>query len=175
MMKNYSNVYMVSVVLAALVMVYYFGNNKQDNVDASINYKLLETISGDLKLLNKNILHLGEQLEYITQNKSVNMLGDAYSNNEGIDVGETVVEEENLNNESLSGIEQLIVTEEHNSKKFDILAALNNSSVTLTDIMESPDMKQLPVELQHEIMEEVVVRFNSGELTKSQFIPGYKE
>jgi len=55
--------------------------------------------------------------------------------------------------------------------------ALNQSSsagMTLPDFMASKQFTGLPPEAQDEVMQELVRRFNNGEIDRKQFIPGYK-
>lgn len=57
-------------------------------------------------------------------------------------------------------------------------AALNKASdfgMTLPDFMESAEFGALSPEAKNQVMEEVVRRFNDGEIDREHFLPGYKK
>jgi len=59
-------------------------------------------------------------------------------------------------------------------QKQDALNKLVDPGITLPDFMASAQFMELPPEEQEEVMQELVRRFNSGEIDREQFVPGYK-
>ena len=57
--------------------------------------------------------------------------------------------------------------------KEDALHRLSDPGMTLPDFMASAELGELPPEAQDEVMQELVRRFNSGEIDREQFVPGY--
>ncbi len=60
------------------------------------------------------------------------------------------------------------------SQKQDVLNRLVDPGITLPDFVASAELAELPSEAQDEVMQEFVRRFNSGEIDRQQFVPGYK-
>ena len=56
-----------------------------------------------------------------------------------------------------------------------ILSSLSNPDNNLNKLVQSADMRSLTPEQQDEIMQEVANRINSGQLSKEQFLPGYRQ
>lgn len=59
-------------------------------------------------------------------------------------------------------------------QKQDLLNRLGYPGITLPDFMSSEELSELPPDAQDEIMQELVRRFNSGEIDREQFVPGYR-
>ena len=55
-----------------------------------------------------------------------------------------------------------------------ILSSLSNPDNNLNKLVQSADMRSLTPQQQDEIMQEVANRINSGQLSKEQFLPGYR-
>lgn len=60
------------------------------------------------------------------------------------------------------------------ARKQDLLNRLGDPGVTLPEFMASEELTELQPDAQNEIMQELVRRFNSGEIDREQFIPGYR-
>lgn len=58
--------------------------------------------------------------------------------------------------------------------KGQIYTNLSDTSMTLPDILESNEMRSLPEDEKKEVLAEIARKIDSGELDKTQFLPGYK-
>jgi hypothetical protein len=56
-----------------------------------------------------------------------------------------------------------------------VLNSLYDPATNITTLMNSNEMRALSPEQQKEIMKEVAARLDSGQLSKEQFLPGYKK
>lgn len=63
----------------------------------------------------------------------------------------------------------------HPDIKRSILTSLSNPGTNLSTLLRSDAMRSLTPEQQDEIMQEIVVQINSGQLSKEQFLPGYRQ
>jgi FtsZ-binding cell division protein ZapB len=59
-------------------------------------------------------------------------------------------------------------------QKQDLLNRLGDPGITLPNFMASEELSELPSDARDEIMQELVRRFNSGEIDREQFVPGYR-
>ena len=53
------------------------------------------------------------------------------------------------------------------------LYRLNDYNLTMEEFMASSEFTELPPMVQNRVMQEVVRRFNSGEINRERFLPGY--
>lgn len=173
-MKN-EYTYIASISLAVFVTAYIFSNDKYEHNDVSVNQEVLANISNEIRLLNENILHLGNQIESLAISNAGSGLynAEAYEKNNNANL--IPANDEQAYKEEPTEIDKQAELEKFNMIKSNVLVSLDNPATTLPDILNSTEMKELSDEQRDEVMEEVVYRFNNGYIEKEKFLPGYKE
>lgn len=161
----------VVTIVPVVIGVYFLSHRESAVIPDSNNdlSELLAEMASNIDVLSKEMSNLNSKINEIDsklyQNNEILLLAKKeYSKTykdklpAEIDKPNVIISESDL--------------EKYEVAKTTIYSALVDPSVTLMDITQSDELKSLPVEMQHEVMREIVRRFNSGELNKRHFIPG---
>lgn len=165
------SLYFISIVVLIIGILLYTTRPSVTYISSENHADQIERILTNVEQLNRQISDLRAQLDHINRtvdSKIENIIqrdtftASAYSDPSPI---EAPVEERDQETDTAS----------YEYTKASLIDSLSDPMVSLHALVESDEMKLLPDRYKQEVMEEVVRRFNAGEIDRYTFIPGYKE
>lgn len=103
------------------------------------------------------------QLNDLSINVENNKIAYADTGNQGI--------EAQIN---IAGNKTVLTEKEIDDTKDEVYNALLDTNYTLTELLNSEQLNNLPAEAKQQVLDEVARRIDSGEIDKTEFLPGYK-
>ena len=188
-LKNKYYVYLLILMLGVFIGLYISSLNPNQSNNKYINNADIKVDDSDVTALNIRLEGLEQQSEMMASSlagvsQQLNVLTQSLSENNY--TNETTLNENTKGNNRTQFIDKnepplikentpIIGEEEASLIKENLYAELSNASMTLPDLVNKKEMQLLSQNERREVYEQVARMLDSGEINKSQFLPGYKE